>query len=41
MGVNLYGAKRQKENGENPAFSYFVAGMAFGLGLYKLLTLTL
>jgi hypothetical protein len=26
MGLNLYVAKTQKENGKNPAFQYFVAG---------------
>lgn len=41
MGVNLYVAKKQQESGRNPAPSYFVAGMTFGLGLYKLLTLIL
>lgn len=27
MGLNLYGAKTQQENGRNPGFSYFVAGI--------------
>ena len=26
MGLNLYLAKTQKDNGRNPAFQYFVAG---------------
>ena len=26
MGLNLYIAKTQKDNGRNPAFQYFVAG---------------
>jgi hypothetical protein len=41
MGLNLYGAKTQKDNGRNPAFSYFVAGMCFGFGLTKLIELFL
>jgi len=41
MGLNLYGAKTQKDNGRNPAFSYFVAGMCFGLGITRLLELLL
>jgi hypothetical protein len=39
--INLYGAKSQKEKGRNPAFSYFVAGMCFGLGITRLLELLL
>jgi len=27
MGLNLYGGKERQENGQNPAFSYFVAGI--------------
>ena len=27
MGLNLYTAKSKQENGKNPAFSYFVAGL--------------
>ncbi len=27
MGLNLYGAKTRQENNQNPAFSYFVAGI--------------
>jgi hypothetical protein len=40
-GLNLYGAKTQKDNGRNPAFSYFVAGMCFGFGLSQLIKLFL
>jgi hypothetical protein len=40
-GLNLYGAKTQKDNGRNPAFSYFVAGMCFGFGLSALIELLL
>ena len=39
--LNLYGAKLQKENGRNPAFNYFIAGMCFGFGLLRLLELLL
>ena len=39
MGLNLYGAKTQKDNGRNPAFSYFVAGMCFGFGISQLIKL--
>ena len=41
VGINLYLAKNQKDNGRNPAFSYFVAGMCFGFGLSQLLELLL
>ena len=41
MGLNLFSAKTQKENGRNPAFSYFVAGMCFGFGLSQLIELLL
>jgi len=41
MGLNLYAAKTQKDNGRNPAFSYFVSGMCFGFGLTKLIELFL
>ena len=41
MGLNLYSAKTQKENGRNPAFSYFVSGMCFSFGLTKLIELLL
>jgi hypothetical protein len=40
-GLNLYGAKTQKDNGRNPAFNYFVAGICFGFGLLRLLELLL
>ena len=29
MGLNLYGAKTQQDNGRNPGFSYFIAGVCF------------
>ena len=41
MGLNLFTAKHQKENGRNPAFNYFVAGMCFGFGLSQLIELLL
>lgn len=41
MGLNLYLAKNQKDNGRNPAISYFVAGMCFGFGISQLLELLL
>jgi hypothetical protein len=41
MGLNLFSAKTQKENGRNPAFSYFVSGMCFSFGLTKLIELFL
>ena len=30
MGLNLYSAKTQKENGRNPAFSYFALKLPRG-----------
>lgn len=27
MGLNLYAAKTQQDNGRNPGFSYFIAGL--------------
>lgn len=39
MAINLFAAKIQKDNGSNPAINYFVAGMTFGFGLSKLITL--
>ena len=39
--LNLYFAKNQKDNGRNPAFSYFVAGMCFGFGFSQLIELLL
>jgi len=39
MGLNLYGAKKQQDNGRNPAFSYFVAGICCMGGLYGLIKL--
>ena len=41
VALNLYGAKTQKDEGMNPAFSYFVAGMCFGSGITRLLELLL
>lgn len=40
-GLNLYGAKTQKDRGRNPAFNYFVAGMTFGFGVVKLIEISL
>lgn len=36
-GLNLFGAQQQKDNGRNPAFNYFVAGMTFGFGVVQLI----
>jgi hypothetical protein len=41
MVLNLFSAKNQKENGRNPAFSYFVSAMCFSFGLTKLIELFL
>lgn len=41
MTLNLYLAKNQKDNGRNPAFSYFVAGICFGFGISQLIELLL
>ena len=41
MGLNLYGAKTQKENGRNPGFSYFCAGICCMGGLTQLIKLFL
>ena len=41
MGLNLYGAKDQQENGRNPAFRYFVAGVCCMGGLTQLIKLFL
>ena len=40
MGLNLYGAKTQQDNGKNPGFSYFVAGICFMGGIYELIKLS-
>ena len=40
-GLNLFGAKVQKDGGRNPAFNYFVAGMTFGFGVARLIELSL
>lgn len=39
MAINLFAAKIRKDKGLNPAINYFVAGMTFGFGLSKLITL--
>jgi hypothetical protein len=39
MGLNLYGAKKQQENGRNPGFSYFVAGICCMGGITQLIKL--
>jgi hypothetical protein len=39
MGLNLFSAKTQKENGRNPAFSYFVSGMCFSFGITQVIKL--
>jgi hypothetical protein len=41
MGLNLYGAKTQQENGKNPGFSYFVAGICCMGGIGQLIKLIL
>jgi hypothetical protein len=40
-GLNLFGAKTVKDNGGNPVFNYFVAGMTFGFGISKLIEICL
>ena len=40
MALNLFGAQRLKMMGKNPAFNYFVAGMAFGFGVSKLIEIS-
>ena len=39
MGLNLYGAKKQQENGRHPGFSYFVAGICCMGGIFQLIKL--
>jgi hypothetical protein len=39
MGLNLYGAKTQQENGRNPGFSYFVSGICCMGGIIQLIKL--
>ena len=39
MGLNLYGGKKQQENGRNPALSYFVAGICCMGGIFQLIKL--
>ena len=41
MGLNLYGAKTQQDNGRNPGFSYFIAGICCMGGLTQLIKLFL
>jgi hypothetical protein len=39
MGLNLYVAKTKQENGGNPGFSYFVAGICCMGGIVQLIKL--
>lgn len=39
MGLNLYVAKTQQENGKNPGFQYFVAGVCFMGAIHALINL--
>jgi hypothetical protein len=39
MGLNLYGAKTQQDNGRNPGFSYFVAGICCMGAIYAFIKL--
>ena len=39
--LNLIGAKSMVNQNKNPWFNYFVAGMTFGIGISKLITLFL
>jgi len=39
MGLNLYLAKTNQENGKNPGFSYFVAGLCCMGGIVGLMKL--
>lgn len=41
MGLNLYGAKTQQENGKNPGFSYFVAGVCFMGAIHAIIKLAM
>jgi hypothetical protein len=41
MGLNLYGAKTQQENGRNPGFQYFVAGVCFMGAIHAIVKLVL
>jgi hypothetical protein len=39
MGLNLYVGKIKQENGQNPAFTYFVAGICCMGGITQLIKL--
>ena len=39
MGLNLYSTKTQQENGRNPGFQYFCAGICCMGGIYGLINL--
>jgi len=39
MGLNLYLAKIQQDNGRNPGFNYFVAGTCFMGAIYAIVKL--
>ena len=41
LGLNLYGAKTQQENGRNPGFSYFVAGICFMGAIHAIIKLAM
>ena len=41
MGLNLYGGKERQENGQNPAFSYFIAGVCFMGAIHAFIKLVL
>ena len=41
LGINLYGAKTQQENGRNPGFSYFVAGICFMGAIHAIIKLAM
>ena len=41
MGLNLYGAKTQQDNGRNPGFSYFVAGICCMGAIHAFIKLTM
>jgi hypothetical protein len=41
LGINLYGAKKQQENGRNPGFSYFVAGICFMGAIHAIIKLAI
>jgi hypothetical protein len=39
MGLNLYGAKTQQENGRNPGFQYFAAGICCMGAIHEIIKL--